>query len=138
MKFTCLSQDSHYLDLFLMIYWSRKRQTTPVFLPGKFHGQRKLTGCKDMTEWLSTHTLLIYIFHIPLSKHVTCLNVHTHSSTNEPHTLCSLFILFINFIIYLFIQSLFMISYFIKVLWIQRWISHDLCYMLEVKDMQQC
>ena len=26
----------------------------------------------------------------------------------------------------------------LKMLWIQRWISHDLCYMLEVTDMQQC
>ena len=24
--------------------WKRKRQPTPVFLPGKFHGQRRLTG----------------------------------------------------------------------------------------------
>ena len=119
MKFTCLSQDNHYLDFFLLIYWSRKWQTNPVFLPRKFHRQRNLAsyspwGCKDMTEWLSTHTLLIYIFHIPLPKHFTCLNVHTHSSTNVPHTFCSLFILFINLIIYLFMQSLFMISYFIK------------------------
>ena len=37
--------------------WTRKRQLTPVFLPGKFHGQRNLVayspwGCKesDMTE----------------------------------------------------------------------------------------
>ena len=32
--------------------WSRKWQSTPVFLPGKFHGQRSLMGynpwgCKD-------------------------------------------------------------------------------------------
>ena len=26
------------------IPWRRKRQPTPVFLPGKFHGQRSLTG----------------------------------------------------------------------------------------------
>ena len=26
------------------IPWSRKRQPTPVFLPGKFHGQRSLAG----------------------------------------------------------------------------------------------
>ena len=42
-------------------YWRRKWQPTPVFLPGKFHGQRSLAGyspwgCKelDMTEWLTT------------------------------------------------------------------------------------
>ena len=27
------------------IPWSRKQQPTPVFLPGKFHGQRSLVGC---------------------------------------------------------------------------------------------
>ena len=45
------------------IPWRRKRQLAPVFLPGKFHGQRSLVayspwGCKeqDMTEQLSTYT----------------------------------------------------------------------------------
>ena len=27
------------------IPWNRKWQSTPVFLPGKFHGQRSLAGC---------------------------------------------------------------------------------------------
>ena len=46
------------------IPWRRKWQPTLVFLPGKFHGQRKLVGYNqwgikesDMIEWLSTHTL---------------------------------------------------------------------------------
>ena len=41
------------------IPWKRKWQPTPVFLPGKFHGQRGLVGYSpwghkesDMTEWL--------------------------------------------------------------------------------------
>ena len=47
------------------ILWNRKWQPTPVFLPGKFHGQRSLEGyspwgCKesDMTECVCvcTHT----------------------------------------------------------------------------------
>ena len=44
------------------IPWRRKWQPTPVFLPGKFHGQMSLTGYTlkghkelDMTEQLSTH-----------------------------------------------------------------------------------
>ena len=44
------------------ILWGRKWQPTPVFLPGKFHGQRSLLGYSpwggresDMTEQLSTH-----------------------------------------------------------------------------------
>ena len=43
--------------------WRRKWKPTPVFLPGKFHGQRSLEGYSpwghkesDMTEQLSTHT----------------------------------------------------------------------------------
>ena len=43
------------------IPWRRKWQSTPVFLPGEFHGQRSLMGysswdCKelDTTEHLST------------------------------------------------------------------------------------
>ena len=45
------------------ISWGRKRQCTPVFLPGKSHGQRSLVGYSqwghkelDTTEQLSTHT----------------------------------------------------------------------------------
>ena len=43
------------------IPWSRKWQSTPVFLPGKFHGQRNLAGygprshkVPGKTEQLST------------------------------------------------------------------------------------
>ena len=43
--------------------WRRKWRSTPVFLPGKSHGQRILGGYhprghkeSDTTEWLSTHT----------------------------------------------------------------------------------
>ena len=42
-------------------------QPTTVFLPGEFHGQRSLAGYSpwggkelDMTEWLSTHTVILY------------------------------------------------------------------------------
>ena len=45
------------------ISWSRTWLPTPVFLPGKFHGQSSLVsyspwGCKelDMTEHTHTHT----------------------------------------------------------------------------------
>ena len=47
------------------IPWRREWQPTPVFLPGKFHGESSLAGYNpwghkelDTTEWLSTHTLL--------------------------------------------------------------------------------
>ena len=45
------------------IPWRRKWQSTPVFLPGKFHGQRSLAdyspwGHKSWTQ-LSTHTFIV-------------------------------------------------------------------------------
>ena len=57
------------------IPWSKKRQPTPVVLPGKFHGQRILKNyspwsCKglDMTEYMHVHThkhahSFIYWYH---------------------------------------------------------------------------
>ena len=44
------------------ISWSRQWQPTPVFLPGKFHGQRSLTGfgpwsCRVGPDWATEHTL---------------------------------------------------------------------------------
>ena len=46
--------------------WSRKWQPSPVFLPGKSHGQRSYVGCSqwglkelDTTEWLSRHAAVI-------------------------------------------------------------------------------
>ena len=51
------------------IPWGRKWQPAPVFLPGKFHGQRGLVGYSpwghkelDMTERPSTHTLVLSIW----------------------------------------------------------------------------
>ena len=45
------------------IPWRRKGQPTPVYFPGKSHGQRSLSGCSpwsckesDMTEHTHTHT----------------------------------------------------------------------------------
>ena len=50
------------LSLFTIIHQRRKWQPTPVFLPGKFHGQRSLVGYSpwdhrelDMTEHAHTH-----------------------------------------------------------------------------------
>ena len=51
------------------IPWRRQWQSTSVFLPGKFHGQRSLTGYSpwitilDMTELLNSNKLVnTYIF----------------------------------------------------------------------------
>ena len=37
--------------------WSRKWQPTPVFLPGKFHGQRSLKGCSPWGRKRVRHNL---------------------------------------------------------------------------------
>ena len=51
------------------IPWRRKWQPTPVFLPGRFHGLRRLVGYSpwghkesDVTEWLHFISLHVYIF----------------------------------------------------------------------------
>ena len=52
------------------IPWGRKWQLTPVFLPGKCHGERSLTGCSslwgrkesDSAEQLNKHTCTQYLF----------------------------------------------------------------------------
>ena len=65
--------------------WSRKWQSTPVFLPGKSHGQRSLAGYSpwdhkesDMTEYLN-RIILASICWAPtvlfISKH--CLIIRT-------------------------------------------------------------
>ena len=60
------------------IPWRRKWQPTPVFLPGKFRGQRGLVGyslwgCKESDTTEHTHM---------------CTHTHTHTHT---HTMCQAF-----------------------------------------------
>ena len=57
------------------ISWSRKWQSTPVFLPGKFQGQWSLVnnspwGCieLDMTEWLRNTSAPLHLLFGILSK----------------------------------------------------------------------
>ena len=75
------------------IPWSRKWQPTPVFLPGKLHGQRSLVvyspwGCKElhMTECAHTHTFT----HIHIYGKVTFLgfwfnNSYSGNQVESPH-----------------------------------------------------
>ena len=44
-KFTCQCRRRRSDSWVRKIPWRRKWQFTPVFLPGKFHGQRSLAGC---------------------------------------------------------------------------------------------
>ena len=61
------------------IYWSRKWQPTPVFLPGKLHGQRSLAGyivhevAKNWTQrsdWVHTHGLTVGSWYNSSSYHL--------------------------------------------------------------------
>ena len=63
--------------------WSRKWPPTPVFLPGKSHGQRGLVGyspwaCKesDMTEQ-STHVIhnILHILYIYTQPYISYLKL---------------------------------------------------------------
>ena len=75
------------------IPWSRKWQPTPVFLPGKFHGQRSLVGyspwsAKSQTL-MSTHANPI-CFHVPFASTLytsssPCLPYFSPSSTWQIH-----------------------------------------------------
>ena len=58
---TCQSRKCRFDPRVWKSLWNRKWLPTPVFLPGKFHGQRSLVGYgswghkeSDMTEQLST------------------------------------------------------------------------------------
>ena len=53
--------------------WRRKKQSTLVFLPGKFHEKRSLAGYSlkvykesDMTELLSVYVCSIYLLNLSL------------------------------------------------------------------------
>ena len=59
-QFACQCRRCEFDPWVWNIPWRRKCQTTPAFMPGKFHGQRSLAsysprGAKSWT-WLSTHT----------------------------------------------------------------------------------
>ena len=81
------------------IPWSRKWQPTPIFLPGKLHGQRSLVryspwGCKelDMTECAHTHTFT----HRHIYGKVTSLGFwfsdsHSGNQVESPHCTCFFF-----------------------------------------------
>ena len=61
-KKICLPSRKPRFDPWVGELWRRAWQPTPVFLPGKSHGQRSLVGCSlwgreesDTTEWLHFH-----------------------------------------------------------------------------------
>ena len=69
------------------ILWRREWQPTPVFLPGKSHGQKSLVGYSpqghkqlDMTEWLThTHIHRIQVAHNTCGKRKEGTSTRSHS-----------------------------------------------------------
>ena len=55
------------------IRWSRKWQHTPVFLPGKFHGQRCLAGC---SPWGCKELDITQLAHTQSNAQAGCVQVH--------------------------------------------------------------
>ena len=60
-----------FLSLFTFMYWRRKWQPTPVFLPRESQGRGSLVGChlwsrteSDMTEQLSSSSRILASFSI--------------------------------------------------------------------------
>ena len=67
-----------------VLFWRRKWQPTPVFLPGEFHGQRSMAGYSpwghkesDTTEWL--RSTFIH-WHSTLRKSLSSLFLHLFTS----------------------------------------------------------
>ena len=70
---TCRRYRQHGFDPWVgKIPWRRKWQPTPVFLPGKFHGQRSLAGYKPWNCKRVGHNLV--------TKHT---HTHTHLSITD-------------------------------------------------------
>ena len=58
------------------IPWRRKWQLTPIFLLGKFHGQRSLVGyiLEGHKEWNTTECVHVHV--------CACAHTHTHTHTH--------------------------------------------------------
>ena len=73
------------------IPWRREWQSTPVFLPGEFHGQRSLVGYSpwgpkesDMTELTHTHTYMCVCVYIHTYLYV-CVYIYIPFEHRKSH-----------------------------------------------------
>ena len=85
------------------IPWRRKWQSTSVFLPGKFHGQRRLVGYSpwghqafDMSEQLSTHVhYLSKKYNLLKSKYflvrTSCIILISYEAVKDGRQFCGCF-----------------------------------------------
>ena len=89
-------------------YWRRKRQSTPVFLPGKSHGWKSVVGYSpwgrkesDMTEWLHFLSLSLWRtvwrffkrleIELPYDPAIPLLGIHTEENRIERDTCTPVF-----------------------------------------------
>ena len=100
------------------IPWRRKWQSTPVLLPGKFHGERSLRGyspwCRkesDSTEQLHLLTIRYILFQSYILKWICSLfnSLLFASSSVMPnivvtHKICCFLVLFWFWIVYVWFQ----------------------------------
>ena len=88
--FTNWAMREALLSILPMYLYIQKWQPTPVFLPGKFHGQRRLAGysqrdCKelDTTErvhaFTHTHTHMYTHTHTPPSLHLCIYPIYAYN-----------------------------------------------------------
>ena len=96
------------------MFWRRKWQPTPVFLPGEFHGQRSLAGYSpwghkesDTTEHL-THTYVVF------TSFMCCFLIDLFMVMQCPLSLVTVFVLkhIFNFLISTCMENLFSFLHF--------------------------
>ena len=70
------------------IRWRREWLTTPIFLPGEFHGQRSLAGYSpwDSQESDTTEQLPLSLSHLFMCIYIVCIHTHTHTNFITIHT----------------------------------------------------
>ena len=68
------------------VYWSRKRQPTPVFLPGESHGQRNLAGYHPWSARVG-HDLVTKPFYVYIHT-CTSTSYCSHSCAHTSYWFC--------------------------------------------------
>ena len=75
----CRRRRSHGFDpLVGKVSWRRKWQPTPIFLPGKFHGERSLASCSPWGRKGSDTTE-----HVPIHAHCLRKQLESESETRS-------------------------------------------------------
>ena len=86
-------QETWVRSLLGKIPWTRKQQSIPVLLPGKFHGQRSRTGCSAWNcKELDTTVQLTFTF----SQVEVCRRKFLHSDRLMENIMPNSYVNFIN------------------------------------------